>query len=69
MSRFFNTKKRAANGVAYLFTNEAHSGEKYTDSKFRTTIDAIEERTGFDFFANVPPDLQDAAERQSASLW
>ncbi len=59
----------AAKGVAYLFTNEAHSGDKYTDAKFRTTIDAIEERTGFDFFANVPQSLQDAAEQQTASLW
>ena len=59
----------AAKGVAYVFTNETHKGEQYNDNKFRTTIDAIEERAGFDFFANVPPDLQDAAERQSASLW
>lgn len=59
----------AAKGVAYLFTNEAHSGDKYTDAKFCTTIDAIEERTGFDFFANVPKKLQDAAEQQNASLW
>lgn len=59
----------AAKGVAYLFTNEAHSGDKYTDAKFRTTIDAIEERTGFDFFTNVPPDLQSTAEQQNSSLW
>ncbi len=59
----------AAKGVAYVFTNEAHKGEQYNDNKFRTTIDAIEERSGFNFFANVPPDLQDAAERQNASLW
>ncbi len=59
----------AAKGVAYLFTNEAHSGEKYTDTKFRFTIDEIEQRTGFNFFANVPSSLQDAAEAQSASLW
>ncbi len=59
----------AAKGVAYLFTNEAHSGDKYTDAKFRTTIDAIEERSGFNFFANVPAALQEAAEQQMASLW
>ena len=64
-----NGAMTAAKGVAYLFTNEAHSGDKYTDAKFRTTIDAIEERTGFDFFANVPADLQNAAEQQSVSLW
>ena len=60
---------KAAKGVAYLYTNEAHSGDNYNDAMFRTTIDAIEEETKFDFFVNVPSDLQDAAERQSASLW
>ena len=35
----------------------------------RTTIDAIEERTGFNFFANVPSSLQDAAEKQTTALW
>ncbi len=59
----------AANGVAYLYTNEAHKNESYNDAKFRTTIDAIEERTGFDFFVNVPPDLQETAERKNSSLW
>lgn len=59
----------AANGVAYLYTNEAHKNESYNDAKFRTTIDAIEERTGFDFFVNVPPDLQETAERKIISLW
>ena len=59
----------AASGVAYLYTNEAHSNCTYNDSTFRTTIDAIETRTGFDFFANVPAALQTAAEAQSASLW
>ena len=59
----------ATKGVAYLYTNEAHSGAKYNDAQFRTTIDVIEERTGFDFFANVPANLQDSAEQQSASLW
>ena len=64
-----NGQMTAASGCAYIFTNEAHSGDKYTDTKFRTTIDAIEQRTGFDFFANVPSSLQDTAEGQSASLW
>lgn len=57
----------SANGCAYIFTNEAHNGEKYGDAI--TTIDAIESRAGFDFFANVPTSLQNTAEGQSASLW
>ena len=59
----------SASGCAYIFTNEAHTGERYTDSKFRSSIDAIEERSGFDFFANVPQSLQTTAEAQTASLW
>lgn len=57
----------AAKGCAYLYTNEAHNNEKYGD--FITTIDAVEQRAGFDFFANVPSNLQSTAESQKASLW
>lgn len=59
----------AASGCAYIFTNEAHSGESYTDSKFRTTIDAIEQRTGIDFFHNVPDNFENTAEQSSTPLW
>lgn len=56
----------AAKGVAYLFKNEATT-DSY--SSHATTIDAVEQRSGWDFFANVPKDLQDAAEKMSSSLW
>ena len=59
----------AARGVAYIYTNEAHKDEQYNDSKFRTTIDAIEARSGFDFFAAVPASLQAAAESSTSELW
>ena len=58
----------AASGIAYVFSNEAHSGHYY-DSEFVTTIDAIETRAGFDFFPNVPTNLQTAAENTSTALW
>lgn len=58
-----------ADGVAYLYTNEAHTSGTYNDATFRKTIDYIETLTGFDFFANVPTSLQTTAEAQSASLW
>ena len=58
-----------ASGCAYVFTNEAHSGASYSDSAFRTTIDAIEQRTGFDFFPNVPDNFENAAEQSSTPLW
>lgn len=59
----------SASGVAYIYTNEAHSGVNYNNAQFRTTIAAIETRTGFNFFPNVPEALQSAAENTSASLW
>ena len=57
----------AASGCAYIFTNESHSGESYSDGI--TTIDEIEARAGFDFFPNVPSALQTTAEGQSSGLW
>ena len=59
----------AAKGCAYIFANESHGGSNYNDTKFRTTIDAIEQRAGFNFFANVPEALQNTAEAQTAALW
>ena len=59
----------AAKGIAYLYTNEAHSGANYYDSGFVTTIDAIEERTGFDFFPLVPSEYGTSAESTATQLW
>ena len=57
----------AAHGVAYFFENIPYSGKNY--SAYATTIDAVEQRSGQDFFTNVPKDLQDAAEKMSSGLW
>ena len=59
----------SARGIAYIYTNEAHSGDSYDNPTFVTTIDAIEQRAGLDFFHNVPVDMQNAAERSSTALW
>ena len=56
----------AAKGCAYLFTNEAHSGSY---SQGITSIDAVEQRSGWNFFANIPQNLQDTAEAQKTSIW
>jgi DNA/RNA endonuclease G (NUC1) len=56
----------AANGVAYLFTNEEHAGGY---SSFATTIREIENRTGIDFFTNIPSEFQEPAEKMSNQLW
>ena len=50
----------AAVGCAYLFDSNSSNVAPTV-----TTIDAVESRTGFDFFANVPAVLQNAAERQT----
>lgn len=60
-------KMTGARGDAYCFTNVSHAGESY--SKGRTTIDAMEQRSGFDFFANVPKELQEAAEKTSSGVF
>lgn len=57
----------SAKGVAYFFENKKYSGNNY--SAYATTIDAIEQRSGWDLFTNVPKDLQDAAENMSSDLW
>lgn len=59
----------SAKGVAYLMENDVHSTSEYDNAKYRTSIDAIEERAGFDFFASVPKALQDEAEKQTAAIW
>ena len=59
----------AAQGIAFVYTNVSHAGEKYYDSAYVTTIDAIEARAGFDFFAKVPASLQNAAEANKNHSW
>lgn len=54
----------SAKGCAYLFeTNSENVTPKVV------SIDTIESRTGFDFFANVPASLQSAAESQTYSFF
>lgn len=64
---FSSGSMTSASGCAYIYTNESHAGEKY--GSFITSIDAVEARAGFDFFANVPASLQSSAESSKASLW
>ena len=61
----------AAKGCAYLFENISHgnSSKDFDNANYRTSIDALEERTGFNFFANVPAEFQDAAESSSNPIW
>ena len=55
---------KSAVGCAYLFDSNSENVAPTV-----TTIDAIESRTGFDFFANVPASLQSKAESQTYSFY
>ena len=57
-----------AQGSAFLYTNEPHTGS-YSNSEYLTSIAAIEDRTGFDFFTNVPTTLQYTAEQHVGLIW
>ena len=50
----------AASAIGFWFTHEAHSGENWQN--FAVSVDEIEQKTGFDFFANLPPALAATAE-------
>ena len=58
----------AAKGCAYLFENKTYPNKEAYNSHL-TSIDAIEQRSGWDFYTNVPADLQAAAEAQNSSIW
>ena len=58
----------SAKGAAYLYENVAHTGKKYNADEYKTTIDEIETRTGFNFFAAVPASLQSTAESAFSSI-
>ncbi len=57
---YSNGKPTAAMGAAYLM-NHVNSGSVRQE----VTIRSLEELTGFDFFANIPVELQDTAENET----
>lgn len=62
-----------AQGIAFVYTNKSHTGKDYYgsdgDENFVTSIDAIETRAGFDFFAAVPDNLENEAESNTSHSW
>jgi endonuclease G len=50
----------AASAIGFWFTHEAHSGENWQN--FAVSVDEIEQKTGFNFFANLPPSVEASAE-------
>ena len=68
----FNTNgvMTAAKGCAYVFTNQSgHTNDASALPDYQCTIDAVEQRAGFDFFPRVPSDLQVTAEKTKTTLW
>jgi hypothetical protein len=56
----------SAKGVGYLMPHDSPLKSGY--SKYAKTIDSIETIAGYNFFANVPASLQNAAESQINTL-
>ena len=50
----------AASAIGFWFTHEDHSGENWQN--FAKSVDYIEQMTGFNFFANLPPSVEASAE-------
>ena len=51
----------AASAIGFWMPHDADTGaDDYT--KYACTVDSIEEKTGFDFFANLPPSVESTAE-------
>ncbi|MBQ1648679.1 MAG: DNA/RNA non-specific endonuclease, partial [Bacteroidales bacterium] len=50
----------SASAIGFWFTHEAHSGENWQN--FAVSVDEIERKTGFNFFANLPPSIEASAE-------
>ena len=51
----------AASAIGFWFTHEAHAGENW--QSYVETVDVIEQLTGFNFFANLPPAVESTAEQ------
>ncbi len=59
-----------ATGCAYVFINEEKSNNSPSQlPNYKTTIRSLEGRAGFNFFANVPDEFEEAAETKSTELW
>ena len=62
----FSSQGEMSNAVVCAYLVDTNSSNTAPTA---TTIDAIESRTGFDFFANVPSSLQTTAESQTYSFF
>ena len=54
--------------AAFLFDQETKRNANYCDSKFSTTVDTVESKTGLDFFFALTPEKQSELETGSGTL-
>ena len=54
----------SASTVGFWFENQAYSNKTY--SNYAVSVDQIEEWTGFDYFANLPDDIEVQVEKNSS---
>ena len=54
----------SASTIGFWFENKAYSGSAY--SNYAVSVDQIEEWTGFDYFANLPDDIEAQVEKSSS---
>ncbi len=59
----------SAQGIAFVYSNVSHTGDKYYANNYVTSIDAIEAATGYEFFPNVPSGIQATAEANTNHTW
>ncbi len=53
-----------AKAVGFWFEHKDYTDQNY--EKYAVTVDEIERKTGYDFFANLPENLQETAEKNSS---
>lgn len=53
----------SASTIGFWFEHKAYSGDSYTN--YSTSVDQIEQWTGFDFFVNLPDTIENAAEKNT----
>lgn len=53
----------SASTIGFWFEHKAYSGDSYTN--YSTSVDQIEQWTGFDFFVNLPDGIENTAEKNT----
>ena len=60
VKRDANKKVVSASTIGFWFVHEPHTGTSFTN--YSATVKEIEQWTGFDFFVNLPDDVEETAE-------